>query len=610
MEFVDAMHMYSKSDRRIIENCRRKLPELVAFFVCILVLSIGISMKNGYHMDELLSFELANAQFNPWIVPTQPQGRLAKFVEQEIEGETAGETFRNLKDTVVDVIENRGASKLLSYQADVYEEPVWITAETFRNYITVGKKDAFNYLSVYFNVKDDNHPPVHFMLLHTMSSLFRGSAEPFVGCVINLAAIAGILILLMKLGRTLATAFGMEEQARTVGIVAALSYGLSAGAMASVLLIRMYALLTFFCVAFFYLHVKKWKEEGFDKHNKWLITVTVLGFLTQYFFLFYCLILAAVTAVLLFVRKRKKELFCYIRSMIIAAIIGVGVFPFAIADVFSSGRGVEALENLAEGFGGFGSRIAAFARILAERTFGIRLTIVLAVAFVLSMVVMAVQHCRKKETEKETRKETEKETASGNKFALLWMLILPMVGYFLLAARMSPYLVDRYIMPLFPFTVLAGILFVLYDGGKDSKKINRVVCTLLLICQIIGLTQYDGSYMYSEYGTQRAMAEEYADLPCICVYEGVGYYENLLEFTSYEKTLLVTPEELKNRQDKASIDELEQVVVLLKEEVWTNKEYDVLADLEKEYGLTIEKILFRGPGAYGDQALLLTKSKK
>ena len=34
-----------------------------------------------------LSFELANARYNPWIVPTQPEGRLAKFVNEEIRGQ-------------------------------------------------------------------------------------------------------------------------------------------------------------------------------------------------------------------------------------------------------------------------------------------------------------------------------------------------------------------------------------------------------------------------------------------------------------------------------------------------------------------------------------------
>ena len=52
--------------------------------------------------------------------------------------------------------------------------------------------------------------------------------------------------------------------------------------------------------------------------------------------------------------------------MVVAAVIGLVLFPFAIADVFSSGRGVEALDNLTSGFAGYGARLLAFARILAE----------------------------------------------------------------------------------------------------------------------------------------------------------------------------------------------------------------------------------------------------
>ena len=150
-------------------------------------------------MDELLSFELANARYNPWIVPTQPVGRLAKFVSEEIQGDSLGETVSHLKDTVTDVLQNRGDSKLLSYKADVYEEPVWITAGQFRDYVTVDGSDAFDYLSVYFNVKDDNHPPVHFMLLHTMSSVFQGTLSPWLGCGINLVCLGITLWLLLRL---------------------------------------------------------------------------------------------------------------------------------------------------------------------------------------------------------------------------------------------------------------------------------------------------------------------------------------------------------------------------------------------------------------------------
>lgn len=109
------------------DKWKKILPELLAVILCLVLMGAGASRKEGYHMDELLSFELANAKYNPWIVPTQPEGRLAKFVDEEIEGDSAGETLENLKNTVTDVLRNRGNSKLLSYKADVYEEPVWIT---------------------------------------------------------------------------------------------------------------------------------------------------------------------------------------------------------------------------------------------------------------------------------------------------------------------------------------------------------------------------------------------------------------------------------------------------------------------------------------------------
>jgi len=281
----------------MMQNIRKKLPEIAVILLCMIVLAVGVSQKEGYHMDELLSFELANAEYNPWIVPTQPEGRLAKFIHNEIDGENLGETIGNLVDTVTDILQNRGNSKLLSYTADVYEEPVWITAEEFQDYVYTDKDDDFNYLSVYFNVKDDNHPPIHFMLLHTASSIFKGVSKPFVGCMINMAAVAFSMILLMKSGPLLAELFGMAEKGRTLGLFAALLYGTSTGALASVLLIRMYCVMTAFCVAFFYYHLKKWKEGTFDKENKGLIAVTVLGFLTEYFILNYCILLAAVMAV-------------------------------------------------------------------------------------------------------------------------------------------------------------------------------------------------------------------------------------------------------------------------------------------------------------------------
>ena len=624
----------------MLETIREKAYEIMIVLVCMAVFCLFVSWKEGFHMDELLSFELANAEFNPWIVTTQPEGRLAKFVHNEIDGETPGETMGNLADTVKDVLQNRGNSKLLTYTADVYEEPVWITSEQFSDYITVGGGDAFNYLSVYFNVKDDNHPPLHFMLLHTVSSLFRGRISPWMGCVINMAAVTGVMLLLYKICDLLAPALGLGNDGRRLGRMTALVYGLSTGALATVLLIRMYGMLTLWCVLYFYLILQKWQDASFDRKNGKLILVTLLGFWTQYFFLFYCLLLAAVVSVCLWKSGRVRELFCFVRSMVIAAVVGLLVFPFAIADVFSSGRGVEALGNLSQGLAGYGTRLIAFGRILLQRGAGLSQ---LALILLLAAFAPAGLKSRGKERkglgradiagceranrqtgegtgaeetesagEAENVREAENAEKSGRRSrkGILWMLFFPVAGYFLLAARMSPYLVDRYIMPLFPFAALIlvmtvfGLLEKIYENyaEKQTKYLTGVVCVILILFQVWNLANYDGSYLYRGYSEQRADAEKYGEYPCICVYRGVGYYENLLEFTHYKKSLLLTLEELDNRADRDSIEELEQIAVLVKAGV---DELEVLEILSQSYGFVPESETEYQPSAYGDRLYIM-----
>ncbi len=48
------------------ERIRKRNVVQAAALICVaVVLCCFVARKEGYHMDELLSFELANAQFNP-----------------------------------------------------------------------------------------------------------------------------------------------------------------------------------------------------------------------------------------------------------------------------------------------------------------------------------------------------------------------------------------------------------------------------------------------------------------------------------------------------------------------------------------------------------------
>ena len=582
--------------KTLMQSIQKYWPELLIMIICGVLLGIGISEKKGYHMDELLSFELSNAEFTPWIVPTQPQGRLEKFVLNEIRGENFADEVKKIGQTVKDVLKNRGNSKLLSYQADVYPEPVWIDKEAFREYVTVNREDDFNYLSVYFNVKDDNHPPLHFMLLHTVSSVIQNRISPVMGCAINLACVLGILLLLMKLGRQIMVLIGAGQYGRVAGDGAALLYGISAGALSTTLLIRMYALLTFFCVLLLEIHLKKiyasaLHAEDFSKKNKLLILVTVLGFWTQYFFLFYCLTLAAVTVLLLLKQKRTKECLRYITRMMMAAVIGIIFFPFAISDVFASGRGVEALGNLTKGFSGMGIRLTAFGRILGEAS-GMLCVLVL----VLICLGWGVLSKEKKKRE-----------------MWIWtVLIVPVLAYDLLAAKMSPFLVDRYVMPVFPLVMLGlvtgavGVLAKVFaDREKTGLRCTAVILGFLTAIQLLLPMRWQNVYYYKEYADQEAVAEAYEEIPCICIYEGVRYYENLPEFMHYEKTLLVTMEELKERQERESFEEIDETAVLLKKKIWRPEAEEAL----KEYGFSPVKVLFSSKEEDGDEIILFGRDR-
>lgn len=571
--------------------------ELVVLAVILLLGCFFISRKQGYHMDEMLSFELANAEFTPWIVPTQPEGRLEKFVKNEIYADSFGETVANIAENVKDVLKNRGESKMLSYKADVYEEPVWITAEQFKDYITTDSRDNFNYLSVYFNVKDDNHPPLHFMALHTVSSIFRGKISPWMGCSINLVLILGICVLLMKICRE------FLFQDKEPGIAACILYACSMAGIATLLLIRMYAMLTFFCMAALYLHMKKRKTGQWKNGNKLLIFVTVCGFLTQYYFVIFMLFLAGVTAVYLW-RTEKKNLLYYGRSMGISALLGLCIFPFSVADVLYSERGVESVQNLGSGFSGLGERFVNFWEIILEQVLGgtvgagIFLITVVAALVCFGLVKLG------QDKELAKVKKVEREKARRLRGTLVWeysMIGVPCIGYFLVVVKIAPYYADRYLMPVFPLMALlmGAVLKKSLDFLKKYLKAfghKGVLIAFAILLVLPNLWTVKPAYWYQGYGLQEYMAGQHKDKACLCVYDGVGYYQNLMEFTNYKKTLLVTEEELYSRSRDEVLETEQEIVVLMKRNI---DQTAVREYLEKEYGYVPAQDMMRAT-VHGD----------
>ena len=576
--------------------------QIVVILLAVTVMSVFISRKEGYHMDEVLSFEFANAEYTPWIVPWQPEGRFATFVYNEIETGDFWETAGNWIRYTLDYWINGEDSIPYNYEGKVYVQSVWISREEFKEFVTTGAKDRFNLVSVYYNVIRDSHPPLFYMCFHLVCSVFSGIMAPWMGGLVNLTAMIICCIFLIKIGILLTG----EKRAGTLAVVL---YCFSTGAIGTVVLIRMYCMLTMFCVISLYFHLKKWKSGDYRIGNKLLIFMTVCGFWTQYYFVFYAIFMAAVTVLsLLFTGKGKQALY-YIRSMIIAAAIGLCTFPYAVSDVLEGSTGRDVVSNLMGGFQEFAERMQTFGGMLSNGVCGGRpgMIIMGLLLVIAALICLAVKTKRKELTE--------------NKIVWMAMVILPIACYFLVTAQISPFYADRYIMPTYAFLALTFALLLEWcvkclveclekSRGqlirRTSYFLKGMPFVLAGVMGIISIADYGDSYLYIGYSDQLDVAKQYADYPCLCIYDGVTFYENVPEFMIYEETLVLTAGELAERCQFDLLVDCEDVVVLVKRNVDEEWVHQMMRD---KYGYNNYELIFRDT-IYGEKIFFYSMAEE
>ena len=202
-------------------------------------------------------------------------------------------------------------------------------------------------------------------------------------------------------------------------------------------------------------------------------------------------------------------------------------------------------------------------------------------------------HCKYIRKTEQTKK-TDAGILTEKKYLL--QMAVPCVGYFLVAVKIAPFYADRYLMPVFP---LFAMLLAILVGKIFSGRWAFLVVVLMLLPNVIMVTP---AYLYKGYERQVEIAKQ-AEVPCICVYHGVGYYQNLVEFTYYPQTLMVTEEELLDRTRDTVLSEQEELVLLLENGVDREQVYSYL---ENEYGFKVSKVLLE-EGVHGDHIVYCMK---
>lgn len=254
--------------------------------IIIIVLSLVISTcymftKQGYHEDELLTYNLANS------------------------------------------------SKQLNVDGG------WNTPKDFNDYLTVSENDTFNYAQVYENqIVDASHPPFYYALVHTVCSFFPSAFCKWFAYSINILAVMGSLIFLFLIGKRITN----NDMYALIGVGA---YAFSIACITTTIYLRMYATLSFFVLAFLYQVILMYQKKNTVNFRDCILMFAnvMLGILTQYYFILFAALVSLVFLVFKIKEKCYKDLAKYIITMMLGAIVALCIYPFIISNVLGGNRG-------------------------------------------------------------------------------------------------------------------------------------------------------------------------------------------------------------------------------------------------------------------------------
>ena len=439
------------------EAAKKHGPLLLALAVILAVCLLFAQRKNGMFIDEIYTYGLSNSHYAP-------------FLEDVAGGELEGAVF---------------------------------TRQELLDYVTVGEDELGDFGSVYYNQVQDVHPPLYYWLFHLASCLTPGVFSKWTGLILDLLLYTLTLIALYRLCLRLFSS-------RSAALVSLLLYGLSGLGLSTMLLIRMYVLITLFSVLLA-LWITRLMEDGRPVWSVLAGLTVFLGLLTQYYFVFYAFFVCAAFVFYAAVKRRWKDLLVFT----LCAFAGVGllllVFPACIdhltADKLVSGG--NALEQLSV-FSQYKDRLLLFFR---EARHGMKAAVLCALGLLLLLLCFF-----------------RKLRAAGKEKPLPWrslVILLPAFAAFVVVALISPVPEQRYIYNLAPFFAASvGLLAALLERALEDLPRKRLWTSAALLA-VLALSLFIArrqppKYLYpidpcyeDSYAVFDSLAAEHEDDPCL-----------------------------------------------------------------------------------------------
>lgn len=411
------------------------------------------------------------------------------------------------------------------------------SAEVFLDYMLIEEDEGFSISNCWYNQERESSPPLYYFTVHIMS-LFAGQRfSRWTAGVINIIYMSLTLWTFQEILKL----FGIKGKKLTLF---SLFFVLSPAILNNVSFFRMYTMAIFFATRMMYLILNYRKRENLRFYLE-MIVMAICGVLTQYYLIFYLFFLSLIYGISLLWEKEWKKAGMYILSMGIAGGLTYLIFP-GIIQHLTTGRGAEGIENFSQGMEIHWENLKEYYRILNEQLFGGWFLIVL-VAVVVSFLFMKLK--------------SKKEQQTKDIWPLLFMII-PVIGYVVIVAKVAPYNTDRYVMSVHAVIIVLfalGLNWIFDNYTKDKEIIRNGLLACVCVAVLINIWNgFDWKYLYLSSEEHINKIAEYSDVDGLVVLDvGWKISGNFVEMTKLDSltffqneiSTLAEMEELKNKDE-------------------------------------------------------------
>ena len=271
-------------------------------YIILIIVSIILTfmslciLKNGFYVDEIYSYGLAHSSTGAFL-----------------------DGYRDI-----------------SVQQNPYAlHDHWLKGKIFHDYLTVQPYERFQYSHIIKNLKNDVHPPLYFILLHTIDSFIPDTFNKYPGLLLNGLILILLIILFNK------ASFELLKDKKWA-LAATFLFAFLPITLETEVYIRMYLLEMAFFIGLIWQALKIINDKKFVFHQ--IITTYILAtccFLTHFYGLIYAFFLTLGTIILLLLEKHYRLSLLYGIIMLSSVLTTAIIFPPFLNIILFSERGLE-----------------------------------------------------------------------------------------------------------------------------------------------------------------------------------------------------------------------------------------------------------------------------